>query len=219
MNISIINESLSSLTIESQAAEQLRDMLSASIHSDIKGQITIVPNVTLRGQSVRNIDLVVWGNLSNYFIPLFYKNEIAESPKDLQVKSFFLVIELKSHPVDKVYCQDSHLFVKYADEGKDATVQNKNQRLSMLHYLKNNDISISVSNAIWFNSITKDELSNITSKRYYGALPNEFTFKDLICTIIEQGMKPTRNTLNDRYLLSAGIDSEEINANILKLFK
>lgn len=219
MNISIINESISCLTAESQAAKQLKDMLAASVPNDIIGQITMAPCITLPDQSIRDIDLVVWGHLSNCVLPPVYKDKTAESPKDLQVKDFFLVIELKSHPADKVYCQDSHLFVKYADEGKDATTQNENQRLSMQHYLKINNISISVSNAIWFNSISKDDLSRITSNRNLGALPNEFTFKDLITTIIGQGQKPTCDLLNDRYVLSAGIDSEEINASILKLFK
>lgn len=219
MKISIINESISSLTTESQAAKQLKDMLAASVPNDIKGQIKIVANVSLPDQVVKDIDLVVWGDLSNCILPHFYTNETTKSTKDLQVKDFFLVIELKSHPADKVYCQDSHLFVKYADEGKDATAQNENQCLSMQHYLKINDISISVSNAIWFNSIKKDELYKITSNRYYGALPNEFTFKDLITTIIEQGLKPTRDLLNDRYVLTAGIDSEEVNSNIINVFK
>ena len=219
MEINLLTNYKYGATAEGAAAEKLKDILLKSIPNDIIGQITMAPCITLPGQSIRDIDLVVWGNLSNCILPHVYKNETEESPKVLHVKDFFLVIELKSPPADKVYCQDSHLFVKYADEGKDATAQNENQRLSMLHYLKINDISISVSNAIWFNSITKDELVQITSNRNLGALPSVFTFKDLITTIIEQGMKPTRDLFNDRYVLSAGIDSEEINANILKLFK
>ena len=39
MNISIINESISSLTGESQAAEHLRAMLITSIPEEIKGQM------------------------------------------------------------------------------------------------------------------------------------------------------------------------------------
>ena len=219
MKIKLLTNYNYGATVEGAAAEKLKDILLKSIPNDIIGQITIAPNVTLPAQPVRDIDLAVWGNLSNCVLPYFYKDETAESPKDLQVNDFFLVIELKGHPADKVYCQDSHLFAKYADEGKDATVQNENQRLSMLHYLKINDINISVSNALWFNSIDKDELFKITSNRNLGALPSVFTFKDLITTIIGQGQKPTCDLFNDRYVLSAGIDSEKINAYILKLFK
>lgn len=45
MNISIINESISSLTAEGFAAEKLRDMLSASIPDGIEGEIYIASNV------------------------------------------------------------------------------------------------------------------------------------------------------------------------------
>ena len=220
MKISIINESISSLTTESQAAKQLKDMLAASVPNDIKGQIKIVANVSLPDQVVKDIDLVVWGDLSNCILPHFYTNETTKSTKDLQVKDFFLVIELKSHSAGKVCCKDSHLFVKYANEIKDVTLQSEDQRFSMMYYLQQScNVIVRVTNAIWFNSIDKDELYKITSNRNLGALPSVFTFKDLITTIIEQGMKPTRDLFNDRYVLSAGIDSEEINANILKLFK
>ena len=41
MNISIINESISCLTIESQTSEHLKDMLDFSIPEEIEGQICI----------------------------------------------------------------------------------------------------------------------------------------------------------------------------------
>lgn len=220
MTIKILsNPSLETLT-ESQATKQLRDMLTASVPNDVKGQITIVPNVTLPGQSIRDIDLVVWGNLSNCVLPHFYKDETTESPKDLQVKDFFLVIELKNHSAEMVCCKDSHLFVNYANEIKDVTLQSEDQRFSMMYYLQQScNVIVRVTNAIWFNLINKDELYKITSNRCYGALPNEFTFKELVNTIIEQGLKPTRDLLNDRYVLTAGIDSEELDRSIMKLFK
>lgn len=220
MKISIINESISSLTTESQAAKQLRDMLIASVPNDIKGQINIAANVSLPGQVVRDIDIVVWGNMSNCILPHFYCDETKGSKKDLQVKDFFLVIELKSHSAEMVCCEDSHLFINYANEIKDVTLQSKDQRFSMMYYLRQScNVIVHVTNAIWFNSINKDELYKITSNRYYGALPSEFTFRDLITTIIEQGLKPTRDMLNDRYVLTAGNDSEELDRSIMKLFK
>lgn len=220
MKIKILSNPSLENTVESQAAEQIKEMLLSSVPNDIKGQINIAANVCLPVQPFRDIDLVVWGNLSNCVLPHFYGEEISGSKKDLQVKDFFLVVELKSHPVDKVYCQDSHLLVNYANEIKDVTSQSEDLRFSMMHFLRQScNVNVRVSNAIWFNLITKDELTQITSNRNLGALPSEFTFKDLISTIIEQGIKPTRDMLNDRYVLSAGVDYEEINANLLKLLK
>lgn len=220
MKIKILSNPSLENTAESQAAEQLKEMLLSSVPNDIKGQINIAANVCIPVQSVRDIDLIVWGNLSNCVLPHFYCEEINGSKKDLQVKDFFLAIELKSHPTDKVYCQDSHLFVNYANEIKDVTSQSEDLRFSMMYFLRQScNVNVRVSNAIWFNLITNAELAQITSNRNLGALPSEFSFRDLITTIIEQGMKPTRDWLNDRYVLTSGIDSEEVYSSIINVFK
>lgn len=52
MNISIINESISCLTTESQATEQLKDMLAASIFEGPKRQICKHSNHYQRSRSL-----------------------------------------------------------------------------------------------------------------------------------------------------------------------
>lgn len=93
----------------------------------------------------------------------------------MQVKDFFLVIELKSHSAEMVCCKNSHLFANYANEIKDVTLQSEDQRFSMMIFLRQScNVIARVTNAIWFNSINKDELFKITSNRNLGALPSEF---------------------------------------------
>lgn len=71
MKIEIQSNPSLETSAENHAAKVLKEMFAASVPNDVKGQITIFPNVCLSGQSVKDIDLVVWGNLSNCVLPHF----------------------------------------------------------------------------------------------------------------------------------------------------
>lgn len=194
---------------ESVAAQKLSEMLSSSIPDEVEGQILIAPNVKLLDQQIRDIDLVVWGNLSNYKLQDYYVDESGVK-KNLLIKDFFVIIDLKSHPADKVSCQESHVHVEYSGTAKDITTAIEQQRYSMLEYLKANNINIIVSNAIWFDSITNDELAVLNIGRKMMVLPNKFVFKDLIDVILCQGYKPKYDKDIDCYVLSLGVKFEDV---------
>lgn len=220
MKVKLLTNSEYGATTENAAAEKLKDILLKSIPIDVKGQITIAPNVTLRGQSVRDIDLVVWGNLSNCVLPHLYKDETAESTKDLQVKDFFLVIELKQQPIEKLSYEGRHIWVEYGDEIKDATHQSESQRYAMKAFLQEfSHLNVFLANVIWLNSVSDEDLKKLTNGIPVGALPSYFCFKDLIEILIIQGLKPRYDKENNRYVLSSGIDSEEVNSSIINVFK
>lgn len=219
MNISIINESISSLTAESQAAEQLRDMLATSIPKEIEGQIYIASNFKhlYNFLWLIDIDIVVWGEFSNCILPNYYSLEDKGPKKDLVVKDLFVVIELKSHLADRVFCKDSQIWVKYSNKTQNVTHNIDLQREHLVVALDSEFVNVIASDAIWLNSVTKEELSKKTSGQNVNALPNEFEFKDLIDTILAQGVKPTYDEVNDCYILSAGIDSSEVYSGMLFL--
>ena len=60
---------------EYNAAKELKYMLTQSAPQDIDGQLYIASNLTLSGQKVRDIDIAIWGNLSNYKLPNYYSND------------------------------------------------------------------------------------------------------------------------------------------------
>ena len=208
MNISIINES--SLTNESQAAKQLRDMLSASIPEEIEGQIYIASNVKHLYEFLWliDIDILVWGEFSNCILPHYYSLEDKGPKKDLVVKDLLVVIDLKSHQADRVSCKESQIYAKYSNRTLNVTNQIHSQRKHLLDTLNSEHTNIIASDAIWFNSVTKEELSKITSGQNVNALPNEFEFKDLIDVIISSGTKPQYDKENDCYILSAGLSTD-----------
>lgn len=221
MNISILKKSISSLTPESQAAEQLRDMLSASIPEEIEGQIYIASNFKHLYEFLWliDIDIVVWGEFSNCILPHYYSLEDKGPKKDLVVKDFLVVIELKSLPADRVSCKDSQIWVKYSNETQNVTHNINLQRTHLVNTLNSERVKVVASDAIWLNSVTKEELSKITSGQNVNALPNEFEFIDLIETILAQGIKPTYDEANDCYILSSGISTDEFESEMTCLLQ
>lgn len=216
MEINILTNSIFNTTPEGVAAEKLRDMLSASIPDEVEGQIKIAPQISLPIEHVvRDIDLVVWGEFSNFKLPNYYSEREKESKKDLQVKDFFIVVEIKGHPIDSLSIQGEYLFADYSAVMKDVTLQSENQRYSMMDYLKSNDINIYVSSAIWLRSITKEEIQSLNIV----ALPDDFIFKDIVDAVIIQGMKPAYDKTHDCYVLSAGINSKELESCLMKSYQ
>ena len=221
MNISILKKSISSLTPESQAAEQLRDMLSASIPEEIEGQIYIASNFKHLYEFLWliDIDIVVWGEFSNCILPHYYSSEDKGPKKDLVVKDFLVVIELNSLQADRVSYKDSQIWVNYSNETQNVTHNIDLQRTHLLNTLNSERVNVVASDAIWLNSVTKEELSKITSGQNVSALPNKFEFKDLIDVIISHGMKPQYDKENDCYILSSGISTDEFESEMTCLLQ
>ena len=189
---------------EGIAAKKLRDMLSASISNQIDGQIYIVPNVHIDDiRTTIDVDFVIWGNLSDCKLPYYYSENDIEPKKDLLVKDFFVVMELKKHMADRISCNDSHLFVEYTGRTQDVTEYLDNQQKSLADYIGAEGMSVYVSKAIWLSSMTKDNLDKLALGHNMGILPKEFTFKDLIDVIIADGIKPKYDADNNCYVLSA----------------
>ena len=93
MTINFINDSVSCLTAEGQAAEKLKVMLAASIPEEIEGQINIASNIKYLYINLWliNIDIVVWGEFSNCILPHYYSLEDKGPKKDLVVKDFLIL--------------------------------------------------------------------------------------------------------------------------------
>ncbi len=188
---------------EGVAAKKVKDMLSASISDQIDGQIYIVPNVHINDlRTTIDVDFVIWGNLSDYKLPNYYSENDKEPKKDLLVKDFFVVMELKKHMADRISCHDSHLFVEYTAKKQDVSEHLYRQQKSMADYIEADGMSVYVSKAIWLSSVTKDELDKLALGHKMGTLPNKFTFKDLIDVIIADGIKPKYDADNNCYVLS-----------------
>lgn len=189
---------------ESKAALDLKSFLMNSMPNNAVGNIHISHSLTLCGQDVRDIDIAVWGNFSDCKLSKFYTNDSKYPKKDMQVRDFCVVIELKEHSADRISFSNTHLYAEYNSGKKDVTNQNELQRYSMMNYLNAYfGVSIFVTNVIWLKSISDRELKTVVGSAPVGILPSEFSFSELISMIIIQGQKPFYEKGTDCYVLSA----------------
>lgn len=219
MTIEIVNNPNKTITGETLAADELKEMLINSIPNEVSGKLFIASNLTLCGQEVRDIDLAVWGNFTNYKLTKYYTNDPQYAKKDLIVDSFFMVIELKEIGIDGLFYDDTHIWSGYTDGGKDVTHQNEKQRYSMKRFLKSTcNLDIYVTNAVWLKDINRKELVELTRGIPIGAFPDKFGLKEIVDIAILQGQKPWYDRDNKYYVLSSGDDARNFDYIKQKLF-
>lgn len=221
VSIKIINGIIDNTIPECAAANKLKELLMDSFPAKASGTIHIGYCLTLCGQEVRDIDIAIWGELHDCFLPNFYTNNPQYPKKGLDVKDFCVVLELKEAPVEKIMFSNTHFYVSYSNGIKDVTIQSEKQRYSMSNYLAQicKDANIFVANAIWFKEVSENDLSRFSNGNPVGALPRKFTFTSLVKTILNQGMSPRYNSVSRCYELSSNYDDGYLEYIKKKLFE
>lgn len=190
VKVNILSHGNDDNTPESKAARELKEMLENDFSKcpSAKGNVNIGYSLTLSGQKVRDIDLLLFGEISGYTLKSFHASESDESKKDVSVESFCYVIELKDHTADKVMSADTHLYVNYKGSWKDVSDQSEAQKYSFMNYFSNaNGYKPFVCNLIWFRQIYPEKLKNLLVKgNASNALPSEFGVADLVRHNISQ---------------------------------
>lgn len=204
VSIKIVNKEVDVNNNEYQAALALKSMLENSFAEKNNGTIHISYGLTLCGQEVRDIDLLVFGKLDNYILSSYYTNDARYKKKDLKVDGFCVVIELKEHSSDRIDYSNTHIYVEYNGSWKDATDQNEKQRYACASYLENElGYKVYTTNFLWLKSLTGNQLSSLTQGNKIGALPSCFTFKNIIDVLISQGLTPNYNQLDQCYHINS----------------
>lgn len=215
VSVKILNKEELSCKPECNAAKELKGLLEKSLPSSATGEICIAYGLTLCGQSPRDVDILIVGQLQSCIIKDFYTNDPSYKKKDLSIDSFCTVVELKDHASHRVHISNTHLFVEYNGEWKDATEQNEGQRYSFMNYFHAScGYNPFVSNFIWFRSLTDKQLRSINNGNPNGALSSEFTFKAMVNTIISQGHSPYYDSSSKIYRLRASDPSKNFLSDI-----
>lgn len=190
VQITIINKTIDD-SRECLAALELQSNLKNSIPQNVNGQIYIGYSLTMCGQPVRDLDLMVIGRLDNYILSNYYTNLPTIPKKNLVVKDFCYAIELKEQSSDFVKISNTHVYVEYKNQLKDATEQSEKQRYALMNYLSSIcNCNLFITNLVWLKSLSKEELDRKKNRLPLGALPNIFCFNDLIDISFIQGYKP-----------------------------
>ena len=125
--------------------------LIESLPGNVLGEVIIYPNATLFGQAVKDLDIVVLGELQNYTPSLRYYENGEMKTDSIGIESFCLVIEVKSHNASVISRQGTDWYVPYGRHMHNVTAQSNGQKISLLTFFNNPvGISPSATNIIWF---------------------------------------------------------------------
>lgn len=190
IKVNILAHSATDDSPEYEAAEELKAMLEEGFAKmpNARGQVNIGYSLTLSGQKVRDIDLLLYGELEDYMLKSFHQSSTDDHKRDVSVESFCYVIELKDHPAEKVKTENTHLYVNYKGSWKDVSDQSEAQKYSFMNYFSHScGYKPFVCNLIWFRQVASVDLQKLkVSGNSFNALPSEFTLADLVRCNIEQ---------------------------------
>lgn len=150
---------------EYEAAVQLAEIIKRDIQKGENGRIIIAVGVTCFGQKVKDIDLVVVGQLEQGFKRQIssraMKDRIEEEHKSrgVYINNFCFCIEVKDHPPGAVMFQGGQASVRYKNNNfHNATAQSNDQKYSLLRYLQD-QLKLKrdprICNFLWFRNIDK----------------------------------------------------------------
>lgn len=171
-------------TTEYLAAKTLKELLARDLRN-IEGEIWLIPSVDLHPATGRHdIDMIMIGYLNNYHTDIAGYCEI-------DVKSFFTTIEIKSHSSDGICKEGTHLLVKYPNGTKDVTRQSNDQKESIRRFLSGPLAQIGtrvpfITNLIWLTGINQDDFNNSVNLPNSNIFANDSSVDDIFQAIGRQ---------------------------------
>lgn len=210
IKINILTHGVDDNTPEYGAAEELKEMLAEdfSKYPNAHGQVNIGYSLTLSGQKVRDIDLLLYGEVDGYVLKSFHQGRGDYARKDVSVESFCYVIELKDHTADKVKTENTHLYVNYRGSWKDVSDQSEAQKYSFMNYFyRACGYKPFVCNIIWMRQISPASMKMLRmTGNTINVLPSVFTFSDLVHQNIAQLNEGKFHPYDDMYHINVNAD-------------
>jgi hypothetical protein len=188
-------------TAEHKAALFLESKFKEEFASlNVGGDILIKSNVTILGQKSKDFDIIVIGNLFDYSTNLNSKGRYKESDgkiqvekesdlkkRNIEVKTFCFVIEVKEHVCNDICMKGHHLLVNYQSKSNqhDVTFQSENQKFSLANAIDDKlKYRPYICNFIWLRNVSDTELEgmlDIEDKQLksHNLLPHSFSIEYL----------------------------------------
>lgn len=143
-------------------------------------------NAYISGQKVKDIDIVIFGNLSNCKVAL----KIDGHYKDVWVNSFVTCIEHKSHSIESIEMSGTNFYVCYSGAPRhSATNQSMNQRIALTNLISKQFVDTFVTNIIWFEQATRKEFISLignTLVTQTNVVVDDFDFSEFVEAILYQ---------------------------------
>ena len=199
---------------EYAAAEKLKQIIGSTIPKTAMGEIILFPSATLYGQAVKDIDIMMIGNLKNCSAKVRFQHEGANSEEEVFLDSFCTTIEVKSHSISGIRREGTNIKVLYANTGwHNATKQSNDQKTSAMNFFRNALVdSPYITNLLWFVAVNRLELNKLLSVGNNvmpsNVLPASFDFKEIVQKLAYQRV-PWRH--GNRYSIESGFNGRDTN--------
>lgn len=189
---------------EYKAALKLKKIIQDTTPDNANGEIVLFASATLYGQSVKDVDIMMLGDLHNYPVNADFYDEKCEAVSDkVFIQTFCTVIEIKRHDTSGIIVNGTDIYVKYSSGPKCVTLQSNKQKLAAKDFFESTlTISPFITNIIWFTQVMPDDINAILSgggkKMPSNLIGSDFEFKDLMRLLILQNT-PAWNGKNYYY--------------------
>lgn len=192
MSVSVMIYGAEQTSDEYLAALKLKDIIQRSLPSSVIGEIVLFASATMMGQAVKDVDLLMIGQLQNYEINAeFYTEEKGLVKEKVAVLSFCTTIEIKRHDISGIFLNGTDFYVKYGTKSHCVTSQSNKQKIAAMEFFKRTLMtSPFVTNVIWFTQATSNDIKKLLTNSGRTMLSNvlgsDFDFKELMQLLIWQ---------------------------------
>lgn len=205
------------------AALKLKSIIQDSLPDSAIGEIVLFASATLMGQTVKDIDLLMIGQLQNYSINAeFYAEESGNIRDKVNITSFCTTIEVKRHDISSVFLNGTDFYVKYNKRDHCVTNQSNKQKIAAMEFFKRAlMISLFVTNVIWFTQITPGDIKKLLTNNGHtmpsNVLGADFDFRELMQLLLWQ--RPPCKRWN-KYVFDSNYNTNSLHEiqNALELF-
>lgn len=208
---------------EYQAAQKMKRIIQESLSSSVVGEIVIFASATLMGQAVKDVDLLMIGQLNNCHVNAEFHTEDEGMVKDdVEITSFCTTIEVKRHDISGIFLNGTDFYVKYGIKNHCVTLQSNKQKIAAMEFFKRTLlVSPYVTNVIWFTQVTGSDIKGLLTNNGRtmpsNVLGRDFDFKELLQLLIWQN-PPFKRRSN--YIFDSNYNSNSLSEiqNALSLF-
>ena len=174
------------------AALRLKEIIHNSLPADAIGEIVLFASATLMGQAVKDVDLLMVGQLRNYQVKAgFSVDGQGYVTEKVDISSFCTTIEVKRHDISGVSLNGTDFYVKYGSKSHCVTSQSNRQKIAAMEFF-NRSLMVSpyVTNVIWFTQITPNDIRSLLTNNGRvmpsNVLGRTFDFRELMQLLIWQ---------------------------------
>ena len=197
------------------AAIRLSQIINDSLPANSMGEIILYPSATFYGQAVKDVDIMMIGNIKNYVSRVKFTHDGHTTEEDVYLQSFCTTIEVKSHSVSSIRIEGTNFQVFYSNTGwHNATRQSNEQKVSAMNFFVNTfGESPYITNLLWFVEVGENELIRLLSSGSgimpSNALPSVFDFSAIVEKIALQRIP---KKIGSHYVIDSGFNGRDADA-------